>query len=170
MKKSKFAESYGFTLVEMLVVISVFSILGILITRSILLTLGGGKKSESLINVRDNLNYSVGVMERLLRNADSIVYCSNANTSQILYKDQNGNATSFSCVNVGASGKVGYIASGSSQLSDPAVNVTNCSFVCNPGVTIPSSVTVNLTGQDASASGVQNSSVTIQTQILLRNY
>jgi prepilin-type N-terminal cleavage/methylation domain-containing protein len=160
----------GFTLIEMLVVISIFAILGILITRSVLLTLGGAKKSESLVNVRENLNYSVGVIERQLRNANSIIDCTNENTSVISYTDQLGNPASFSCNEVGVAGQVGYIASGSSQLSGSGVNITGCTFTCKVNAGSPSSISVDLSAKDASASGVENSVVTSSTQIQLRNY
>jgi hypothetical protein len=160
----------GLSLLEILVVVSIFAALGILITRSVLLTLGGGKKSESLIRVRENLNYSIGVIERQLRNANSITTCPNSDTSTISYVDQNGNTTTFSCRNIGVSGSVGYIASGSAKLSSDAVNITGCSFACALGVGSPSSVTINLTAIDASAMGIENSAVTATTKVSLRNY
>jgi prepilin-type N-terminal cleavage/methylation domain-containing protein len=157
----------GFSLLEILVVVSVFAVLGILITRSVLLTLSGGRKSESLIRVRDNLNYSVGIMERQLRNANSITTCPNPNTSIISYTDINGNAAIFSCVNIGTAG---YVASGAARLTSEEINVTKCSLTCATGSGTPSSVTINLEAKDASASGAENSTVTTSTQIFLRNY
>ena len=162
--------SSGLSLLEILVVVSIFAALGILITRSVLLTLGGGKKSESLIKVRENLNYSLSVIERNLRNANSITDCGNSNTSLIAYIDQNGNPAAFSCNNIGVSGSTGYIASGSARLSNDTVNVTSCSFTCSLGGNTPSSVTINVEALDNSASGIENSTVTTSTQVFLRNY
>jgi prepilin-type N-terminal cleavage/methylation domain-containing protein len=160
----------AFTLLEILVVVSIFAVLGILITRSVILTLSGGRKSESIVNVRENLDYSLGVMERQLRNANSVTDCTNADTSKISYVDSNGNPATFSCVNAGNPNLVGYIASGSARLSNNSVNVTACSFVCELGVGIPSSITISLVGKDASASGTENSVVTTVTKVSLRNY
>ena len=161
----------GLSLLEILVVISIFAVLGILITRSVLLTLGGGKKSESLIKIRENLNYSIGVIERQLRNANSITDCTNTNTSVISYTDQDGNPGSFSCVNV-IPGQIGYIASGSAnlKLSGDSVNITSCSFSCALGNGTPDSVTINFVAQDALVTGADNSVVTATTQVFLRNY
>lgn len=159
----------GMSLLEILVVVSIFAVLGILITRSVLLTLGGGKKSESLIRVRENLNYSIAVIERQLRNADSITDCSNTNPVLISYKDQSGIASSFSCV-IGTQGSVGYISSGSAKLSSDTVSITNCSFVCASSSGTPSSITINLEGTDAETKAIENSIVTAKTQIFLRNY
>lgn len=157
----------GFSLLEILVVVSIFAVLGILITRSVLLTLGGGKKSESLIKVRENLDYSVGIIERQLRNANMITACPNPDPSVISYYDQNGNLATFSCVGVGTRG---YIASGEARLSSDTVNITDCSFTCATASGTPSSVTINLTAKDASVSGSENSTVTTKTQVFLRNY
>jgi hypothetical protein len=159
--------SGGISLLEILVVVSIFAVLGILITRSVLLTLGGGKKSESLIRIRENLNYSVGVIERQLRNANSITACPNPDPLVISYTDISGNAAAFSCVNIGTNG---YVASGSARLTSDAINVTDCSFTCATGSGTPSGVTISLEGQDASASGIENATVTTKTQVFLRNY
>src|SRR5258706_1571075 len=166
----KSTNNKGISLLEILVVVSIFAVLGILITRSVLLTLGGGKQSESLIKVRENLNYSMGVIERQLRNANSITDCTNTDTKQIAYLDQNGIASTFSCVNVGAADTIGYVASGSAQLTNNNVNITSCSFVCTLGSSTPSSVNISFEAKDATALGTENSTVTTSTQIFLRNY
>lgn len=154
----------GISLIEILVVITIFAVLGILTTRSIFLTLQGSKKSESMVRVRENLNYSMGVIERQLRNANSIVDC----TSNVInYIDQNGNPTSFSCV-LGIDSR---IASGSARLTSDAVEITNCSFTCTLGIsTNPPLVNITIEGQDATAVGIQNTKVSTSTQIYLRNY
>lgn len=164
----------GISLLEILVVISIFAVLGILISRAVLLTLSGGKKSESLVKVRENLNYSVAVIGRQLRNANSIAKedCTNSDTKKIFYTDQDGNRGEFSCWNVGTAGQIGYIASGSaspSKLTSDTVNVTFCSFTCS-NTTSPTSVTIDLSATDAAASGTENSVVSTSTQVFLRNY
>ena len=168
MKNSQNTET-GMSLIEILVVIGIFAILGVLTTRSVILTIGGGKKSENLILVRENLNYSLGVIERQLRNADSITdTCPNGNTLKLNYLDQNGVASSFSCANLGAG--IGYVASGSAKLTSDTIDVTACSIQCQKNTSGPSSVKVVLTGQDVGAVGISNSSVTVSTEVSLRNY
>jgi prepilin-type N-terminal cleavage/methylation domain-containing protein len=163
-------ENKAFTLLEILVVVSIFAALGILITRSVILTLGGGKKSESIVSVRENLDYSLAVIERQLRNANSITDCTNTDTSKISYTDQNGTLTDFSCNNIGGSSSVGYVASGSSTLSGNNVDITSCSFVCELGDSFPSSVTVSLSGKNDSAVGTENTIISATTKVSLRNY
>ncbi|MGA2910628.1 MAG: type II secretion system protein [Candidatus Microgenomates bacterium] len=171
MKKYKSKNYSGFTLLEILVVVSIFAVLGILVTRSVILTLQGTQKTESLIRARENLDYSLNIIERGLRGASSIPGCAtNLDTSTIGYLDQDGQPASFSCIN---SNGESYIASGSSniRLTTDSVRILDCSFLCTPSsAASPPYVSINLTVQDASASGIPGTEVTAQTQIYLRNY
>jgi len=169
MKNNKIAKcAQGFSLLEILVVITVFSILAILTTQAVLLTLRGSKKSESLTKVRGNIDYSLAVIERNIRNAESIAECPNSDTSRISYLDENGALTSFSCA---SDTDGGYIASASGRLTSSEVNVTSCSFVCEDvvGDTNPA-VTISISAQDASLSAMEGGEITISTKIFLRTY
>ena len=122
MNKKKIVKTIqGFSLLEILVVITVFSMLAILTTQAVILTLKGTKKSESLTKVRANIDYSLAVIERNIRNADSIVECPNTDQTIISYTDENGSITSFSCAN---DSDGGYIASASGRLTNSEVDVT----------------------------------------------
>ncbi len=166
--KLQMTNSRGMSLVEILIVVGIFAVLGILTTRAVMLTIGGGKKSETLIKVRENLNFSLAVIERQLRNAGSVTDCTNSNTLRIDYLDQNGVAASFSCVNVGAGGSPGYVASGSAKLTADAIDVTECSFTCQNSV--PRAVKVVLTAKENGTAAVANSEVSATTEVFLRNY
>lgn len=167
---SKSRESIkGMSLLEILVVTAIFAVLGIITTRAVILTIGGSKKSESLIKVRENLGNSMGIIERQLRNADSISECPNSSSTTISYIDQDGNAASFSCSGLGTDDA--YVASGSARLTNNLVKITSCNFTCVPGSSInPASVSVSLSAQDVAATGIVTSKVSLSTQIFLRNY
>lgn len=161
--------SPGMSLIEILVVVTIFAIMGIVITRAVILTIGGGKKSESLVRVRENLNYAIGIIERQIRNANGISVCPNPDNYIIDYTDQFGNPASFSCVNVGSANA--FVASGSARLTSDGVVITACSFVCGMSSgDNPPSVTISLTAKDANSTGIQNSSAEASSQIFLRNY
>jgi len=128
-------------------VVSIFAILGILITQSIILSVSGSKKSESLVKVRESLNYSLSVMERQIRNADSIPSCPNLDMTYLAYTDQNGNPSYFQCL-LNPSG-IGTIASGSATLTGSDINVIGCSLTCMPGQgTNPPIVTISIEAKD----------------------
>jgi prepilin-type N-terminal cleavage/methylation domain-containing protein len=159
-------KSKGLSLIEILVVVAVFAILGVIATRSVLLTLRGTKKSESVVKVRENLNYALAVIERQLRNSESVA-CGQPGT--VNYKDSSGVDTYFFCENVGPAS--GYIASGSARLTSSDITITACSFTCSPSdsSTLPS-VTIFLIGQSVGTTGTEGSQVSVQTQIFLRTY
>lgn len=159
----------GVSLIEILIVVGIFAILGILSTRALSLSLSGSKKSGSTLLVRENAEYALAVIERQLRNAESIDPCPNSDPATLIYKDEQGAATSFSCKNIG---EAGYLASGSSRLTSDEVALTSCSFECSAAAAdTPPSVTVSLVAKDAKVvSGKEAGQVTLNTQILLRTY
>lgn len=160
----------GFSLIEILIVILIFSVLAILATQSLALSLRGSKKSELIGGVRESVDYSVSIMERLLRSAKS-VSCSPDNT-YIDYRDEFGNAGKFSCL---IAGGVGYIASGSANLRLTATNVNiDCAgvvFSCpTPAPSSSPSVSISIKANSTDTSGEEATPLTVTTKILLRNY
>lgn len=159
----------GISLIEILIVISIFAVLGILSTRVVLLSLTGAKKGDVQIKVRENLDYAVSIMERQLRNAGSISPCPNTDPLIINYSDSNNISTSFSCLNMAS---LGYIASGSARLTSQDVKITSCLFTCTAGTqSTPPKVTIDIQAVDAGTQGSkEGASVTVSTEINLRTY
>lgn len=162
----------GISLLEILVVITIFAVLGILVTQSVILTIRGSRKSETLVKVRENLNYAMSIVERQLRNSNSITTC-DAGLQRIDYTDQDDEPAYFSCNQIGSENS--HIASGSGTLSarltNPETKITSCSFSCTLGPdSIPTIVNIDFTAEDAGTTGIENSRVTITNQIYLRNY
>lgn len=164
MKKT--VNNRAFSLVEILIVVSIFAVIGLLSVRSISQTLKSAKKSDSLVRVRENVNYSLAVIERQLRNSESIT-CPNASTSLLTYVSLEGTTTSFSCV---TSGTDKYIASGSGRLTSSDISVSTCSFSCTQDVNNPAIVKINIVAEDAVGTSTERGSVTTQTEIVVRNY
>jgi len=152
----------GISLIEILIVIGIFAVLGILSTTSVLLSLQGSKKGDAQIKVRENLDYAISIIERNLRNAEGITSCT---VSSISYKDSLGGNASFSCGS-------GFIASGSAQLTSTEVNVTSCLFTCTAGVgSVPPRVAIDIQAVDAASQGSkEGATVSIYTEINLRTY
>jgi len=154
----------GISLLEILVAVAIFAVLGVMVTRSIALTLRGSKKSELTLKVRENISYSLSVIERQLRNADSITSCND--DMRVVYIDSFGNSGSFSCE--GMDGGDAYIASGSARLTSNEVKITKCTFNCTSSD--PPAVNVSITAIDSQAEGVEGASVTASTKVYLRTY
>lgn len=162
MKKRKIK---GVSLIELLIVLGVFSVLAILAASGVFLSLKGSRKSEALGKVRENLDYSFAVIERQLRNAES-VNC--ASETRVDYEDKHGNSVYFSCENVGTDG---YISSASAKLTGDEVAITACTFTCEPGVSgsLPA-VTIDVVGKDKSRIGAEAGQVNLTTKVHLRTY
>lgn len=169
MRKKKTTQKYnsGISLMEILIVIAIFAVLGVIVSSSLVLTIQGTRKSEALQRVRENLNYSVSVIERNLRNANAITDCTNP--LSVTYLDQYGKISSFSCVGVGGSDS--YIASDSARLTSNNVQITGCSFVCTEPTDLssPPMVTIDISAKDSIFSGANSASMNAQSKIYLRN-
>lgn len=168
MKKTRF----GFSLIEILVVVSIFAILAAIATQTTVFSLRGARKSDSTIKVRENLNFALSIIERQLRNARAVSPCPGSSTPlfTLNYTDQYDIPTSFSCNNIVPTGN-GYIASGAGRLTNSDIAITQCYFVCSQSSTnLPPSVDVVLTGYNKLTGGAEGSLVTVDTKIMLRIY
>lgn len=167
----------GFTLIETLVVITIFAILAVLVTLTISASLQSSKKSEASSRVRSELEYAVGIMERQLRNADLIVDCNNAATPYLIkYKDRDGVSAQFILINDDEA--IARIASQSGQLmqgpylTSDKIKVTEAAFTCtkdenNPNV--PESIDISLSAV-SQEEGITAGRASIDTKVILRNY
>lgn len=166
MKKiNKKSKNEGFSLIEVLVVLVVFSFIGIIVSQSIVTTLRGAKRSDSDSKVRANIDYAVAIMGRHLRNART-VSCPSA--TRVNFTDQRQQSAYFS---LQTSGTDRYIASSSAtqRLTNSEVEVTNLTFVCTASAgNVPPSVTITISARDRSLGGVEQSRVTTSTRIMLR--
>jgi prepilin-type N-terminal cleavage/methylation domain-containing protein len=159
----------GYTLIEMLVVVVIFAIVGLISSETIILTLRGTKKADAISKVRQNLDYAMESMQRQIRGAKSITSpCDGTTSSQISILDQKSNLTTYACINVNNQNLPSYIASSSASLTSNEVTISACSFICTPaGTNTTPEVTISITAQDK---GGQNAPVTDTTQITLRTY
>jgi prepilin-type N-terminal cleavage/methylation domain-containing protein len=159
----------GYTLIELVIVIVIFSVIGIITSQTIVATIRATNKSAAVSKVRQNVDYAVGAMERQLRGASSIVSTCNATPqSEITFVDQNSNQITFSCIGVNSNNQPASIASDSANLTSAAITLSACTFTCTPQTAgTPPTITINITANDLNG---QNAPVTDTTQITLRSY
>lgn len=164
LRKNVVSES-GFSLIEILVVIALFAVVGLLSSEILLTSLRNSRKSEAVVNVRTNLEHSLSVMERQIRGVANINSCT---ATRFSYTDTEGASTFFQCIKVA---NRGYIASGSANvaLTNSTVDV-DCTqvFSCDLA-TGTQTVNITLTGQDTTNTGAEGAKATVQTKILIRN-
>jgi len=156
----------GLSLIEILIVITIFAVIGILSTRSVFLTLRGAKKSDSLVRVRENVNNALSVIERHIRNSEKVTCPSTGIT--LSYVSLEGTSTNFTCQSVGVDG---YISSGSARLTSSDISITSCSITCSQLTSnVPPLITIAITAEDKTSTSVEKGSITTETQIVGRNY
>jgi len=168
LKKRKYDQ--GYTLIEMLVVVVAFAVLGIMVLQTLAMSLRGSKKGENIVRVKENVDHAISVIDRSLRNAKQLGTPCGGNV--VNYIDEYGNTNArFRCI-TDASGT--YIASGAAdlRLTNPnEVTITNCTvFTCVSNPNGPDYVEVRIDASARNVTNVEGATYTSTTQILLRNY
>lgn len=178
--------SKGFSLIETLVAIALFAVIATISTQVFATVLRNSRKSQSIGEVRENVDYAINTMERLLRNATDLD-CSASSTKKLVYIDEYNTPAYFECLDNGSGNY--YIASGSAatiptpvpvRLTSEDVSVTNCNiapdmFFCTEDIISdgipPDSVKIVVKAQDSDYEGTEEGAVvTSQTQVNLRVY
>lgn len=150
----------GFTLIEMLIVTAIFSGLAILVSSMVLYSTRGAKKSESAVKVRAELENAIARVERSLREAKAGTVT--AGTNSISFKNQDDVSVQVTC---GGSPK--KLQMSNQDLTGSNVNLTTCTISYDESSHI---VYINLTAVSAGSSGTESDTVSVNSQIVLRNY
>ncbi len=161
-KKDKFQIVSGFTLIEMLVVLTIFALVMVTISGIFLASLRASFKSESIKEVKQNGNYALSVITRALKDASELTSCTG--TSRVDYKDADKNPAYFECVN-------NTIASGSAtiRLTSNSVSVSPCSFVCVSGNGQSPTVNIDYTvARTGTGNTSETATIKFKTQVTLR--
>lgn len=155
---------YGFTLIEMLVAVAILGTVGLISTQIFFTTLRGASKSDIIREVKQNGDYALTGMERMIRNAVSVTSCF---ASSLTIKNPDNNTTTFSLTS-------GQIASnGASLTNNLKVTVTSSSlFTCTLIAGKPDVVNISFTvaQKDAAAGAEETSTMNFQTTVSLRTY
>lgn len=182
-------ENLGFTLIELLAVIVVFTLIGSLAGSILVNSLRTSNKTNVVTTVKENGNFAITQMGKILRDATSLQSpypCVTPVTqSSVTLRESDGNTVVLDCAAVDAFTGKTTIASNSAPLMDttsggvklmsPGNGALPCSFTCsqNTASDYPIiDVTFGLTQQQTSNFSEQNASssaVIFSTSILLRN-
>jgi len=171
MRKNISKNANGFTLIELLVVTTLLGIISTGIAQIFFTILKGGAKAEILKEAKQNGDYALSIMERMVRNASAVDCASAPDSIEITNPDFN--TTTFSLTG-------GKIASSSASnngfLTGGTVFVSGLTFGCiQSSGGIPSVVTISFTVSQPPKSGVtpnpkETASVFFKTTVSLRTY
>lgn len=161
--------SSGFTLIELLVVMSVLSILGTVALSIFFSVLRGANKTNKISLIRQNGNYALNQVTRLIRSGESVTSCA-PNMSSLTVNQIDGSSNTFACTSGEFTNEVGGVKN---QLIDKQnLTVSSCSFSCALDSTtgIPTVKFVYVVSQKSSTQLAENiASVTFAGSAQLRN-
>jgi len=141
----------GFSLVELLVAIVIIGFLVIVLSRSLISTLRSNMKAEVVKEVKENGDYVMEYIGRIIRNAKSVTIDGNVCRSgvnfggfnTILATDLDDNPTTISCSAGQITVRSNVIIS-DSTLTSETVTANNCAFSCTTNAGSPTVVEVSL--------------------------
>lgn len=86
MEDRKLAGYFGYTLVEILVVIALVAVVGSILTQIFYSALRGGNKAQILANIKQNGQIILETLDKSIRNADNVVCVSNSGDGLVIIK------------------------------------------------------------------------------------
>ncbi len=164
----------GFTLIEILIVVSLIGVMSIAITQVFMSILRSQSKGEIIKGVKQNGDYAYSVMESMIRNAQEVTDPTSCGSQvdEISIKNPDDYITRFYCT----SGAVSLVASQSGTsnffLTNSDVDASACHFIVNCPPTSPKYVwmTFTLSQANAAAGVAETATETFEGIVSLRNY
>lgn len=157
----------GFTLIEMLIALAVFSMLGVMATVILVGALQGAKKAAAVALVKNEGSRVINTMTQMLKYSTSVTLCG-GNSVTFQPRTDTSNPAVFACLPPGAGPY--YIASNSANLTSGNVEMTSCNISCDVPDVLAKQVNINFTLQMKNATfATENADTTFKTQIELRN-
>lgn len=160
--------SSGFTLIEIIVVFGLLSTVGFITSSIFFTTLKAGTKAELLKEVKQNGDYAISTMERMIRNARQISSRCDGSSQSIEIVNPDYQTTQFSCGNQIASNSAFY----SAFLTTDKLVASHCSFTCQKPISGPKTVIIKfaLSQKGSPTRPEEKASATFQTTVSLRTY
>lgn len=169
--KPKKTKDKGFGLLEIIIAIAILGVIVVIGSNSFFSILRGSTKTKNLQLVKQNGDYAILVMERMIRNARTIIRPDlGGNTNYLIILNPDGGQTNFTCED-------GKITSNSASLiSSETKIISSCDdfFTIIPGkpglkpTTIEIKFTLGLTEEKFLPQ--EKVEIPFKTAITLRNY
>lgn len=152
----------GFTLIEVLIALAVFSVLGMMTTVILVGALQGAKKAAAVALVKNEGARVINTMTQMLKYSPSVTACT-TNPYSITFQPRVGDRdlTRFFCTSDSIASN-----SATAELTSGKVEMTTCSITC------PSLQQVNIEFKlrmKVGSFATENADTTFKTQIGLRN-
>lgn len=174
MKQLKnYKSNSGFSLIELLVAIVVFGLLGIIASQTLFTLLQGASKTEVVKEVKQNGDYALSVMEIKIRGGTVASTCNGTSATSLTITNPDQTTNVFSCFNHEQVNKIrqndgNYLTNTSVSL--PSCTTTDIAFTCTDTNGVKSIlIKFNLRQAQTNPAAAAASTQTFQTQVTLRN-
>ena len=173
----------GFTLIELLVAIAIISGLGIMIAQAFFTTTRSNTKVERLTDVKQNGDYALSIMERMVRNARVLTAtCTGSGltpVSSVAIESPDGGTTTFQCLLDESVTRIASVSSfGTEYLTSNAVSLggTTCDsdsliFYCSSVAQVSKALKISfsLSQKGTPTDQFEKASTQFQTSVGLRS-
>ena len=166
----------GFTLMEMIVVIALLGVVGMMAVNIFFTSLRGSTKAETLKEIKQNGDFAISAMERMIRNAQEVTSTCSGSSSSITIRNPDHYRTTFSCGSRIASISADLVPPVITYLTSSKVYVADCYFICNNLGSTPEEVMIHFVLSETGAATPtpvrpeERASATFETTVSLRNY
>lgn len=173
----------GFTLIELIVAVAIIAGLGTVLVQALFTTTRSSTKIERLTDVKQNGEYALNIIERMMRNARSLsAVCSKEGTtptSSAAIISPDGYETTFTCALSGSVTRIAsvsafgtqYLTSSSVTLGGATCDADSLVFYCTSIADVPRSLKVSfqLSQKGVAHGGFEQANTTFQTTIGVRS-
>jgi prepilin-type N-terminal cleavage/methylation domain-containing protein len=169
----------GFTFIEILVATGVIALISGVSAQVFLAASRNAVKSDLIRNIKQNGEYSLESMSRMIQSAKSISACTGAPSGSFAIKNADDGVTTFGCV---LDGTVTRIASGSAigtaylttaglTLGGATCAQSSLTFLCTPNAGLPSRVRINFSLSQIGnpVKNYEKATVPFQTTVTMRS-
>lgn len=142
----------GFTLIELIIVSAIFASVGLMASTAFFNIMRGAVKSEIVKEVKQNGNYALSTMERMIRNsADVTSPCDGSAQTSLTILTFEGDPVTFSCTFADSAAQIastsavatGYLTNSQVSLGQSCPGTLQ--FRCTDSVSSPKIVTITFT-------------------------
>lgn len=172
----------GFTLLEIIIATSIVAILAVIISQTLSATTKSNSKVEIIKEVKQNGDFALSIMERMIRNARGVTsICADAGSaaSSVTLNNGDGGTTTLNCLWDGAISRIASSsAAGVDYLTGTNVTLggTDCAnasliFTCTSLGSVPNTISIafQLAQSRVSPSLFEQASETFQSTVSIRN-
>ncbi len=175
--KKQYKINEGFTLLEIIVSVTLIALIGTVVSQAFLTTSRSGVKTEILKEVKQNGDFALTTMERMMRGAKAdSTSCAN---NTVTFTNSDSGVTTFGCFFDGTVTRIASTSAvGTQYLTSQALTLggTDCtsstltiSCTPNPGIPVKVAVKFMLSQKGSSPSTFEQAQTAFETSVTTRN-